>query len=123
MNIYTLILMPVDEMAIDTYEVESDNAGISMNLDYLTLVDMDSVSVPKYPRRAVRRVISNDRIFGNYATVRANELFVQARANQRLWFLSEYYQAIGGHRVPQFEQAHSVQMWNVQRYWNLRGDQ
>jgi hypothetical protein len=122
MRILDLILIPVDEMSVDTFEIESDGLGSSMNLDYTTLLDLDSVTNVKWTKRSVRRVVATDRIFGSYALIGPDELIIQAHADQRVWFLSAYYQTLAGFRTPLPEIAHSVQMWNVSRYFNLRGN-
>jgi len=122
-TIYDLILIPVDEMSVDSYALSDPGLGDLQLMSYLHLLDIDGVSHPKFGKRANRRLVASDRINGTYILVGADDIIVQSRANQRLWSLSKMYVTTGDGFQPQHEIAHSVQMWNVQRYWNLRGNQ
>ena len=121
-TIYELILMPIDEMAMDTREVADLTTAAPAWADYTTLADLDNVSKPKRNKRAVRRLVATDLINGKYSVIGPDEIIVQANADQKVWFLSEGWYTLAINRLPNQEMAHSLQLWKVQRYLSMRGD-
>ncbi|MHC4620117.1 MAG: WD40/YVTN/BNR-like repeat-containing protein [Planctomycetota bacterium] len=92
-NLYDLVLIPVDEWAGDFVDraLEADS-GVQNNW----LLDVDSVSFPKRKIRALVRDAA-DFVRSIYESVTPSPAILQANADQRLWFLSARAAVYGTH--------------------------
>lgn len=119
--LYDLILIPVDEWAIDSQLPElalGTNAEV-VNGNYL---DIDSISnLRASPVMGLNRT-NSDLVRSIYQTITNGPAILQAEARQRLWFLVMKFNS-GPYWKATPHIAGSVQVFKQQRYLGLRGDE
>ena len=111
--IYDLILLPVDEWAID---VQTQASGLHDDIQTLTYLDIDSVGVPKVDARTILRLKADDTAVVEWIRISSGASILQANVDQRLWFLMDN---IGGGAL--IEIANTIQAFNNWRYQAMRG--
>ncbi|MHC4734093.1 MAG: hypothetical protein ACYTDW_06480, partial [Planctomycetota bacterium] len=116
-----LILIPVDEFAVDANYTEN-----RLIADYY--LDIDSVT---YPRAYIRSILRGtetvegsevEGIIEVWRTITNGQAILQANVDQRLWFFHLLDSEQGYYTAP-LKIASSVQAWRNQRYFSYRGDQ
>jgi hypothetical protein len=117
-RVYDLILVPVDEWAVDT-TIPALNTTDASEVNGESYLDIDSVSSPKEPLVAYNRTLAG-LIKVRYQAIAGGPAMLQAGARQRLWFLAALY---NGQWASYPEMVGAVQIEGVQRYLGLRGDQ
>ncbi|HXF62307.1 MAG TPA: hypothetical protein VNK95_11865 [Caldilineaceae bacterium] len=117
-RVYDLILIPVDEWAVDA-TIPALNTTDASEVDGESYLDIDSVSSPKEPLVAYNRTLAG-LIKVRYQAIAGGPAMLQAGARQRLWFLAALY---NGQWASYPEMVGAVQIEAVQRYLGLRGDQ
>jgi hypothetical protein len=121
--LYDLILIPLDEWAIDSLDSLTPTSTTSLAANYARRVDIDSIYQPKSSIRSVIYETVTDQIMGPYLSIAGGPAILQANAQQRLWFFSE--RAVAGAlwpRRPSIELGHVLQTFHVSRYYSLRGN-
>jgi hypothetical protein len=85
-NLYDLVLIPVDEWAGDFIDTAlEDDSGVGNGYK----LDIDSVTFPKRRIRAlVRSADSSELIRASYQPITPGPAILQSNADQRLWFLT-----------------------------------
>jgi len=122
-DIYDLILLPVDEWAGDL--LDFDKKGLSARLGGRrqiasgTYLRADGTN-PKIDVQSTTRLQGTDNIAHFWQSVTAAPPVLQANASQRLWFLEAGLSLVLNQS--KFEIAGSVQLTAVQRYNSMRGD-
>jgi hypothetical protein len=120
--LYDLILVPVDEWSIDTYEnFNSGDTSVSQ-ITNINHYDIDSITFPRQAIRSVRKALPNNGVTDAYIAVTSGEAILQANSNQRLWFLASRVHNFTLPRQAEHEIAHSVELVTSQRYLGMRGD-
>jgi hypothetical protein len=122
---YEIILMPVDEWAIDA--IDTNNGARTYNgdrsaVDDSYLLHIDSLTYPKQFRTLIREY-STLYITNRWLSITPQPAVIQANADQRLWFLSTRYSVIGGSTNQRSEPfvAHNASLIASQRYLLMRG--
>ncbi|MEE9573471.1 MAG: hypothetical protein V3W20_10515, partial [Candidatus Neomarinimicrobiota bacterium] len=126
LNLYDLILMPVEEWAIDATDfANNDDSIIGRNNDLSKLLDIDSITNPKVDIRSIVRVVGSEQKTSEYIPTSPNKSILQAEAQQRLWFLAAQSDQTGilTAWIAPPEIAHSVQLFMNERWLTMRGDQ
>jgi len=106
--VYEIVLLPVDEWSTDANGTTTDETG-----DFA--VDIDSISYPKHPLRAVLRDPANNNIIDSFQLIGNQPLTLPTAAAFRLWFLQKNVDAHYG-------MSAKVSLQMTQRYHHLRGD-
>lgn len=121
--LYDLILIPVDEWALDSVDKANTSDSIIGRLnDIPRLLDVDSLtSFKRDIRTLVKTTDINGFVIANYNAITNGSAILQANANQRLWFLSAKYGA-SDEWVSEPWVVHSVNFYKNERYLGLRGD-
>ncbi len=108
MEVYELILLPVDEWAATaTGQTNDDQGDIKL--------DLDSVGHPKQAIRAMVRDPDNDQVIDSFALVSTGPVALPANNDQRIWFLQK-------HVDPHFGTASEITIQVNPRFHFLRGD-
>lgn len=114
-----LVLIPVDEWALDTEDVVNDADSTVEEGRYL---DIDSVVNPKIPLRSLVRQTSDEEVTGIYLAVKNGPAIMQRAARQRLWALMCAPLSAGSTTwVADIRTCASVQIERQQRYLGPRG--
>lgn len=125
LRLYDLILIPVDEYAIDAVdkanETDSDVGRSGSKDKYLNL---DSLTNPKENIRALVQIFGSGFVTSIYGPIAPGELFLQANKEQRLWFLAAKTSATGTafYWISPPEISHSIQILKNERYLSVRGN-
>ena len=123
-DLYELILIPVDEWAIDSEDMfKSTGASLYTN-DYLTYLNVDAIQNQRQLLSHLHR-ISNDAIMRYWRPITNGIPILRSGKHQRLWLLSARFDdyADADDIRADSEICHTVQVWRNQRYTTLRGDQ
>lgn len=126
---YELILWPIDEWAVETFDVSLDGVqgwvggdrGTGRTWRYLSV---DSLGYPKRVLRSISKISDTD-IRSVWRPITNGPAILQANADQRLWFLSLRNDDVGS--LPEY-QYHSepyvgstILVKKSQRYLSMRG--
>jgi hypothetical protein len=126
LEIYDLVLIPVDEWAGDFSDsVNSNDSIIGRDDSYPKMLDVDSLTQFKNRLSAlIRTADSNEFVVAVYPDVSNGAAALQANARQRLWFLSAQTSATGTSFdwISKPWTAHSLQVCKNQRYFSMRGN-
>ena len=121
LEIYDLVIIPVDEWVGDFTDTRDTTGGVS-TLDQQTTMEVDSVT---YPKVAIYNVLTNNAtnaVEGFFNTVSGGHAILQANADQKLWAFSARRASVGSTDWrSEIEVAHSVQVFKADRYLGLRG--
>jgi hypothetical protein len=123
--IFDLILIPTDEWAIDNNDkTNSTLSEVGKSGGFDKVLNIDSVTMPKFPIRSVVQRFGSNLITAIYNSVTPGEAILQANVQQRLWFFAMTTSATGAAYswLAQPEISHSIQLYKSQRYLSLRGD-
>lgn len=115
-TLYDLILIPVDEWALDALVPETSSVGtpeISVN-NYL---DIDSIANPKVNISVANRN-SAGLIVAQYQAINNGPVILQKNATQRYWFLGMTYESFWKANPEIIE---SIQVFKQQQYLGFRG--
>jgi hypothetical protein len=120
LDIYDLILMPVDEMIIDARVATTSvfgGAGVQGDAE----LNIDSV---KYPKASVRSFVIEENTIPAIWRTNGTLAFLQANKDQRLWFLIMRWDIFGATPgwAGRFSLAGSPQAFSNARYLSLRGE-
>jgi hypothetical protein len=116
-----LVLIPVDEWAIDTQDTVNDGDSTIEEGRYL---DIDSVINPKTPLRSLARTVATDEVTGIYLAVKNGPAILHPNSRQRLWALMCAPLSPGSTTwVADIRTCASIQIEKVQRYLGPRGTQ
>lgn len=127
LDLFDLILLPIDEWCIDTVEpypgvippnVAIGGRGATAKSSYL---DLDGLTVTKRRVRTLLKRFDNGHIISNYFPVTAGAPIAQANSHQRFWFLQDDVSTTS-HIGSQPEVVVSATANKVQRYYSMRGD-
>lgn len=121
---YDLILIPVDEWAIDCEDMFKNNSGPTFVNGYLTELGIDAV---QNPRNLLTYLLYTpyDQPSRYWRPITNGIPILQTGKQQRLWFLHTLFDdyADADDQRGKHEIASTVQVWKNQRYTTLRGDQ
>lgn len=125
--LYDLILIPVDEWAIDAYDPTNSDGSIIGGAvqEKRRQLDIDSVSYPILDiRTLVREVTVTDLIVAEYNPITGGEAIAQNNRDQRYWILAARTSATGSSYswIAEPQIAHAVKAYKNERYLALRGD-
>lgn len=130
-ELYDMILIPIDEWAIDCVDTEN-RSGLTLNSKSAvyargsatlhTYLDIDGrVRFPKR-RTMLTRLYSDDEVAATYLGITGGDPILQANAEQRLWFLSTRYSAVGStEQRSEPWVSNTIQQFGVARYLSMRG--
>lgn len=116
LTLYDLILIPVDEWAIDAIVPETVTVG-SPEIGTYDYLDIDSIGNPKVGISAANRN-SNGLIVSQFQAINNGPAILQKNAAQRFWFLNMSYESFWKANP---EVAGSVQVFKQQQYLGFRG--
>jgi hypothetical protein len=126
MTYYDLILFPVDEWT-GIYNTTTNDWEMSLYAD--TLLDIDATSTFRTQRAVLRRLhsgptdpktgIGQEFFVGEWTRQARGGPFLQANADQRLWFLF----ARGTTFLADFRPKFNVKVYRNSRYLTMRGDE
>lgn len=120
-GILDMIMIPVDEWAIDTQDVVNDADSTIEEGRYL---DIDSVVYPKRTLRSLARETSDDEVTGTYLAIKNGPAIVQHNSRQRLWcFMMRSETAGSSTWIGNIQTAATIQIERNQRYLGPRGNQ
>lgn len=117
--VYDLVLLPVDEWAVDIQDTVNTSDSAIDNSEY---AEIDSAS---YPKRRIRSIVrdADGLIKANWLTIANDKAILQSNASQRLWFLATRFASAGSSDVRSDpEIVHSAELYSKQRYLGPRGD-
>jgi hypothetical protein len=125
-DFYDLILLPVDEWAIDTVDLANvtgtriGRRGVLAERSYL---DIDPITYSKKWSSLVRRE-ADDLVLESWLRIAVTPPVWQANAQQRAWFLSTRYPSSASlaEQRSEYHVSHTVQAQKVQRYLSMRGE-
>jgi len=123
---YDLILIPVDEWAIDCEDMFKNNAGPTFVNGYQTGLTIDAI---QNPRNLLTYLVYYPNIFDRptryWRPITNGIPILQTGKQQRLWFLHMRFEDHTDADDPRAEHeiASTIQIWKNQRYTTLRGDQ
>lgn len=119
MDVYALVLMPIDEWAGDFFQYITDDAGESVGInEYL---DVDSVRFPRTDIRSFSRD-SSDRIKQRFVPASNGKFMLQSNVSQRLHFLMLGTTSKGDIPfIPSHEISANFQLFSTDRYLSMRG--
>jgi hypothetical protein len=124
-DLFDFIIMPIDEWALDTKDTNLSSppdVALGSRGEFPTYLDVDSIGLPKTSIRSNLFDVTTGFIAAGYQVVSSAPAIAQSRRQQRYWFLhidESTDPAIGS----QPEVVNTVQMFNVQRYFNMRGSE
>jgi len=120
---YELILIPVDEWAIDCEDMFKTTGSRQYIGDYATHLNIDAIQNPRYLLTNLIRT-SNNYMTRYWRPITNGIPILHSGKHQRLWCLatrnrpySDEDNVLSDHEI-----CHSVQIWKNQRYTTLRGD-
>jgi len=116
---YDLILMPVDEWAVDVLHDPAWACNGTVNMD--EYLDIDSIAFPKQSPRVFIRELANDRVFSLPQLITNGDHILQANARQKLWFLIQSCK-LSDEREAEVEITNKIKMFRNQQYQSMRGD-
>lgn len=124
MYFYDLILMPADEWIIDAVdEAKTTSSIIGQVSSVKRYLDVDSISIPKVPIRAlVRQDNANNLIVSSYKAVSSDRAILKPDIQQRLYFLAATSGSTTGEWASNCEICHSVKVYKQERYLSLVGN-
>ena len=118
-TIIQLILLPIDEWAIDTTDVINDADSTIEAGRYL---DIDSVVNPKVSLRSLSREVADDEVTGIYQAVKNGPAILQTGSTQRIWCVMMRSESPGSSIwISDIRTAATVQIEKQQRYLGPRG--
>lgn len=119
-----MILIPVDEWAMDTYDHQNDSGlsrlgGRSLVADAMHL-DIDPITSPKFRTSLLKEL--DDRYRMKYLSVMGSPPMLHANTNQKLWFFHTRFAATGSaeERTEPWI-ADTIQLLHVAQYDSMRG--
>jgi hypothetical protein len=115
--LYDLILLPVDEWAIDTGNMTG--SSLARN-EFGRKVEVSSTN-PKENLTAVLQNVAPATAISGWAQYASGQAILQANETQRLWFLSERYSAAAAW-TSEVAVGHNVNLNAIMRYLGMRGD-
>lgn len=124
LTIYDLILMPVDECAIEAIDTLRNSSASAITLDNDLLMNIDSIAYPKRDIRTLGQKETDDEIRLIYRPVTAGPALLQSNAEQRLWFFGfrDFTPPLATNIWAQdIETVHTVRLNKAQRYFSMRG--
>ena len=121
---YDVVLIPVDEWAVDSEDVYKNAGDRGYTNDYWSHLEIDGI---RNPRNLLSYLIGNasGKIARYWRPITNGLPILQTGKQQRLWFLMarcDDYADADDIRADS-EICSSVQIWKNQRYTTLRGDQ
>lgn len=116
LTLYDLILIPIDEWAVDTRIPDLDATG-SPEIDVYDYLDIDSITNPKIAISAYNRNPAG-LIVSKYQAINNGPVILQKNKDQRLWFFNLTYENYW-RGYP--EALGSVQVYKQQQYLGFRG--
>lgn len=122
--LYDLILIPVDEWAIDAVDtVNSSISDAGRSNGIAKLLDIDSLTDPRTDIRTLVRLTSGDFVSAEYNPITNGPAILQTNKDQRLWFLAMMTSATGASYswLAPPEIVHSVQLFKNEGYLGQRG--
>ena len=130
LDLFDLILMPVDEFAADLVNIRIESYETSMSgpltdnyigsdIGEPKLLDIDAVSVPKTHLSAKLRTSNTD--YATYQYIASSPLALQANSNQRVWFLCFRNNRSNGYWTSEPWNGNSLQITGNARYLYARG--
>ena len=124
-DLESLILIPVDEMAFEAKDPDTDQAlGIGYRGDAdSSFLSVDSVSAPKKITRAAVGRYATGLLIGNYRFIGNSNVLLQSNARQRLWILNTQLNDGSGDVVSRCDNsnANTVKAIQSARYLSMRG--
>lgn len=117
LTLYDLILIPIDEWAIDARIPDLEATG-SPEIDVNDFLDIDSISNPKIAISAYNRSPAG-LIISRYQNINNGPVILQKNKAQRLWFLNASYE--NGYWKAYPETIGTVQVYKQQQYLGFRG--
>ena len=121
---YDIVLIPVDEWAIDCEDMFKNTGAALYTNDYRTYLNIDAI---QNPRQLLSHLIRTDvdRVMRYWRPITNGIPILQTGKHQRLWFLTvkNHDYADVDDTLADPEQCHTIQIWKNQRYTTLRGDQ
>lgn len=124
-RIHDLILIPVDELAIDSVDYANIAGSIIGHQSFTPhLLDVDSLTYQKVDVRTLVRTADIDEYVTSIYVASGGPMILQANAHQRLWVFCMNTSAVGTSYKWLAEPwvCHSVQVWCNGRWLGLRGD-
>jgi len=120
---YDLILIPVDEWAIDCEDMFKNNGGSALVNGYRTALNIDAIQNPRQLLSWLIRTRYN-RITRYWRPITNGIPILQTGKHQRLWFLHGRFDdyADADDLRADHELTSTIQIWKQQRYTTLRGD-
>lgn len=107
-----LILMPVDQLALDVRDAaHTDNSRVSGSRSLV----IDNIS----SKRLVAYVSDRGEIVSPYTTIHNGVVQVESNKKVRMFMFAMLY--YNGKYVPEFGMLHSVKMYSSQKYLSMRG--
>lgn len=123
--LYDLILIPVDEWAIDAVDAANESdSDVGRSGGIAKLLDVDSVTDPRIDiKTLVRTADAGGLITAEYNPITSGPAILQANTTQRLWFFAMRTSATGASYswLAPPEIAHSVQVLKNEGYLGQRG--
>lgn len=123
--LYDLILIPVDEWAIDAVDATNSNVSdVGRSGGIAKLLDVDSITDPRIDiKTLVRTADVGGLITAEYNPITNGPAILQANATQRLWFFAMQTSATGASYswLAPPEIVHSVQIFKNEGYLGQRG--
>jgi len=120
---YDLILIPVDEWAVDVSDNYEIGVGGRQLIYYPEGLQIDSLYIPKRTIRSTEVEIASGNLITPFRTVASGPTFLQANSAQRIWVYTEHsYNVLTDIRNPAAEICQSAQMTATQRYESMRGN-
>jgi len=120
LEMYDLILMPVDEVAFSTFYAvpNEDPTDISVLGGYIATIDVNSITVPKNPSLVYLKNngVSGDLLFANYVFV-GDRFALPPNKTFRLYFVTS---AVGD-PIGALHDVWACQLFRQQRYLGPRG--
>lgn len=124
LTIYDLILMPVDECAIEAVDTLRNSSASAITLYNDLLLNADSITYPKKMIRTLGQKETDDEIRLIYRPITAGPTILQSNADQRLWFFGfrDFTPPLATNIWAQdIETVHTVRINKNQRYFSMRG--
>lgn len=123
--LYDLILIPVDEWAVDAVDMANESDSDVGRSNYIAkLLDIDSVTDPRIDiKTLVKTADASEFITAEYNPICGGPAILQANVDQQLWFFAMMTSATGAAYswLAPPEIAHSIQLWTNPRYLGMRG--
>lgn len=121
---YDLILMPVDEYACDSLDMQNGTTTIigDKRNDGGTYLLLDDITSQKETACVVQNPDSNDEITAIYSLIAPGKAILPANARQRLWFLASRYPSTASDNMQSEQEiSFTVQLEKQSRYLSMRG--